>query len=158
MKRIFFFLLVVCAALGVSANSAFASSVHLKGGSNAKPSFTDNGLSLNSSGALSGLGNGDVLITLTAKANVTSTCTNQGGNPAPGQNPAPITVSGSEAIPGTTIQTSYMVGYSTTVTSRSSQKPSRSVPSSPLTSTRVTPLFPFLRLASGRTGRPSLLG
>jgi hypothetical protein len=52
---------------------------------------------LNATGAPSGLGNGDVLITLTARANVTSTCSNQGGNEAPGQNPAPITVSGSEA-------------------------------------------------------------
>jgi hypothetical protein len=93
--------LVVC---GVTASLAVASSVHLKGGAGAKPSFTDNGLSLNAAGALSGLGGGDVLITLTAKANVTSTCTNNGGNASPGQNPAPITVSGGEAIPASEIK------------------------------------------------------
>jgi hypothetical protein len=40
-----------------------------------------------------------VLVSLTAEANVTSTCTYQGGKAAPGQNAAPITVSGGQAIP-----------------------------------------------------------
>jgi hypothetical protein len=100
MKRYVLLALSVLVVFGLTATAALASSVHLKGGKNAKPSFTDNGLTLSASGALSGLGNGDVLITLAAQADVTSTCTNPAGaTQPPGQNPAPITVSGSQAIP-----------------------------------------------------------
>ncbi|MGD8805482.1 MAG: hypothetical protein PVH65_06505 [Chloroflexota bacterium] len=95
MKKLLFLLvLLLLVAVPVSA-----ASVHLKGGKNAEPAFYDYGLTLEASGALAGLGNGDVLITIDAMADVTSTCTNQGGNAAPGQNPAPITVEGSVSIP-----------------------------------------------------------
>jgi hypothetical protein len=79
---------------------AVAGSVHLKGGRRAKPAFTDLGLTLNATGALAGLGNEDVLITLAAMANPTGECCNPGEQcKVPGQNPAPVAVTGGQAIP-----------------------------------------------------------
>ncbi len=85
------------------AAPAFAQNVHLKP-PKSRPAFFDGGLYLTAQGQVAGLGNGDVLVAMVAQADVTSTCTNNGGNPSPGQNPAPITVSGSEAIPASELK------------------------------------------------------
>lgn len=86
------------------AGTTLAANVHFKPPSSG-PSFIDNGLTLTGFGSLAGLGNEDLAVTLTAKANATATCTNpSGANQAPGQNPAPVTVSGSEAIPASDIK------------------------------------------------------
>jgi hypothetical protein len=104
MKRVMAGIATLC-AVGLIAVPVDAGNVHLKGGKTAKPSFTDNGLSLSATGALTGLGNGDIVVNLDATADVTSTCTNPAGaTQPPGQNPAPITVGGTQTIPAAEIK------------------------------------------------------
>lgn len=82
--------------------SPLFSSVHLKGGKNAKPGYSDFGLTLATTASVSGLGNGDLIVELSATGNVDSRCGNPGLTQfqAPGQNPAPVTVTGGIAVPG----------------------------------------------------------
>jgi hypothetical protein len=104
MKQLRFRSIAALILGAIVAVVAYAGNVHLKGGNNAEPQFTDLGLRLEAEGALAGLGNGDVLVTLNATADVTAVCQNNGGHQAPGQNPAPITVTGSVAIPAPEVQ------------------------------------------------------
>jgi hypothetical protein len=88
----------VFAALMLMTTSALAANAHLKG--NNPISFTDNGLSLTATVSYAGLGNFDTLQKLIAQGNVTATCTNPAGaTQPPGQNPAPVTLGGTTAVP-----------------------------------------------------------
>jgi hypothetical protein len=101
MRRILVVLTALFVAFILGTPSASAASVHLKGGANAEPAFTDGGLFLAASGELAGLGGGDVLVSLTATGNPTADCVNPGSGEhrPPGQQPAEVTLTGTQAIP-----------------------------------------------------------
>jgi hypothetical protein len=94
MRRLVRATLLALTALGLVASLAFAASVHFKG----EQTFTDNGLTLTAAGALAGLGNGDVVVTLSAGGLGSALCRNRGGNVAPGQNKVPVLVADTQTI------------------------------------------------------------
>jgi len=87
-------------ALVLVASVAGAASIHLKGGKNAEPTFFDLGTDLRVSGELAGLANAALTVDLSATGNPTATCHNPGKdeNLPPGQNPAPVTLTGTVTI------------------------------------------------------------
>lgn len=91
---------ILTLVLGVAlASTASAGNVHLKGGANAEPDFVDLVVRLNEQGDLAGLGNGNILITITARGLPTASCSNPAGaTQPPGQNPAEVVLTGTEPI------------------------------------------------------------
>jgi hypothetical protein len=118
-------LALVIGAVGALATVAWAGNVHLKP-PNSEPSFTDNGLTLNARASLAGLGNGDIFVGLAATANATATCTNPAGaTQPPGRNPAPVSVSGGQAIPASEVKNGN-VSFNVTT-----QPPTTPIPGAP---------------------------
>jgi hypothetical protein len=110
MKKVSNIVCVAVLAAVCGAGMVAASNVHLKGGPRSKPTFEDKGLTLLASGALAGLGQENVLITLAATANPTGNCCNPGGGcRVPGQNPAPVDVTGSASFDKSQIENGNLI-------------------------------------------------
>src|SRR5215207_11040123 len=81
--------------VGLTAAVAVAANVHFKPKS---PTFTDNGTTLTATGSLAGLGNEDLVVTVTATGSGATTGVNPAGNSAPGQNKVAVSVTGTQTI------------------------------------------------------------
>lgn len=92
-RRGFILFTVALLSLGLFAAPAFAA-VNFRSG----PTFTDEGTTLNVRGDVSGLGNEDLTVQLTAEGTASVVCVNPGGNRAPGQDTSVVTSGSQEDI------------------------------------------------------------
>jgi hypothetical protein len=100
MKRAKIITVLVVAAFPAAT---LAQNAHLKGRNPIL--FVDNGLTLTATATYAGLGNFTTFQIVDATANPTSTCTNPAGaTQPPGQNPAPVNVTGATAVPASDIK------------------------------------------------------
>jgi hypothetical protein len=89
MRRILMILAGVIAATALVATTAIASSPHFKKGGEPTCTISSTGAATKSTtctASLSGLGNADVVVTVSTKGTAVYQCQNNGGNTAPGQN------------------------------------------------------------------------
>ena len=100
MHKRLFSILTALVALSLITAPAFAGP---KGHFNGPVSFSL-GESLTASGVLAGYGNIDVIVELVGSGIGEATCTNKGGNDAPGQNPIQVEVSGIQEISASLIE------------------------------------------------------
>ena len=95
MRRFSMLVTAVSAVALLAPTTALAANVHFVNG----PTFTDNGTTLTTTGKLAGIGNQDLKVTVSVTGIATKiTCTNPGGNQAPGQNKPGVTASGTQTI------------------------------------------------------------
>ena len=102
-KSVFTRVLGFLALFGM-ASVAFAANVHFK----RDPRFTDQGQSLTTTISLTGLGNGDVTITVDVTGDATYTLYNPAGGFVPGQNKIQIASSTSVTVPSNSAPSAAM--------------------------------------------------
>ena len=101
--------------IGLMATAAEAQSVHF---TPRNPTFTDNGTTLTATGKLAGLGNGDIVVTLTATGQGSVVGVNPAGNSAPGQNKVAVTVTGTQLISASEVKNGTVTFSVTTAAPR----------------------------------------
>lgn len=99
MKKFLITLTATVLTLAIGIVVVRAANVHFK----KTPTATDNGTTETVCATLTGLGNGDLTITLIGTGTRTTSCLNPAGNFAPG-NPGEIVVSGVTTVPSTQIK------------------------------------------------------